>query len=105
VALIRQTVLGRDIKAEQVYSYLTSAPFRLRVCGILEGCAALQADLEAEKRFLSRHWAKRQGSVDLIVSGTASIYGDLQGVIGSLPEVQGLNIPMLEDRSDSVGSE
>jgi hypothetical protein len=102
-AMIRHMARGRDTKMERVYAYLTSAQFRQRVSAIVEGCVAIQTDLEAEKRFLTRYWSKRQRNVDLVVTGTAGMYGDLQAVVGkSLPEVDGLSAPLLDgDLDDS----
>jgi hypothetical protein len=56
----------------------------------------MQQDDEAEKRILNKYWAKRQRRIELLVSETVSIWGDLQGIIGKkMPELPGLTIPGL----------
>ena len=43
---------------------------------------------------------RRQRRIELLMTGTAGMYGDLQGIVGrSLPELQGLDLPELNDGS------
>ena len=91
---------GRDGKMERMYGYLTGQSFRQRVASILEAYGSLREDLDAEKRSMSKHWAKRERHLELLLSGTAGMYGDLQGIVGkSLPEVDGLKLPALEAKT------
>jgi hypothetical protein len=54
--------------------------------------------VEAEKRAFTRAWAKRQRRLELLMTGTAGMYGDFQGIVGrSMPELQGLQAPQLDD--------
>jgi len=97
---------GKDGKMERLYEYLIGPLFRNRVSAIVEACVSMQDDLEAEKRALMKHWAKRERRLGLLMSGTAGMYGDLQGLAGrSMPELQGLNIPQLDDGLKSEPSE
>jgi len=58
---------------------------------------AMRDDLDAEKRSMNKHWAKRECQLELLLSGAAGMYGDLQGIVGeSLPELEGLKLPALE---------
>ena len=92
---------GKDEKAELIYRYLTGPLFRNRVSAIVEACVSMQEDLEAEKRALIRHWAKRERRLELLMSGTAGMYGDLQGLAGrSMPELHGLEVPRLGEGMD-----
>jgi hypothetical protein len=101
-ALIETTVVkvaaqGRDGKMERMYGYLTGQPFRQRVAAIVEAYMAMHDDLDAEKRSMNKHWAKRERHLELLLSGAAGMYGDLQGIVGkSLPELDGLKLPALE---------
>lgn len=98
VAAAKVTVQGRDGKMEQMFSYLTGTHFRGRVSAIVEACVGMQEDLDAEKRATNRVWAKRQRRLELLMTGTAGMYGDLQGIVGkSLPEPHGLTAPRLDD--------
>lgn len=100
-AMAKVVAQGRDGKMEQTYAYLTGPLFRGRVSAIVEACVTMQEDLEAEKRALTKHWAKRQRRLELLMNGTAGMYGDLQGIVGrSMPELHGLQVPQLGDGMD-----
>lgn len=58
---LRLVNTGRNEKQEQLYNYLSSAPFAQRVRTMLESFEAMRSDLEAEKRALQKIWAKRLG--------------------------------------------
>ena len=97
-AIARAAVQGRDGKMDQMYTYLTGPHFRGRVSAIVEACVGMQEDLDAEKRAQTKQWAKRQRRLELLMSGTAGMYGDLQALFGrSLPELHGLSMPRLDD--------
>jgi len=100
-AMAKVVTQGKDGKMERLYEYLIGPIFRNRVSAIVEACVSMQDDLEAEKRALTKHWAKRERRLELLMSGTAGMYGDLQGLAGrSMPELHGLQIPQLGDAID-----
>jgi hypothetical protein len=100
-AMAKVVTQGRDGKMERLYEYLIGPLFRNRVSAIVEACVSMQDDLEAEKRALTKHWAKRQRRLELLMKGTAGFYGDLQGLAGqSMPELHGLQIPRLGEGLD-----
>jgi hypothetical protein len=106
VARAKVAVQGQDGKMQRMFKYLTGPHFRGRVSAIVEACVELQSDLEAEKRALSKVWAKRQRRLELLMSGTAGMYGDLQGIVGkSMPELQGLDLAELDGGRKSEPSE
>jgi len=105
-AMAKAAVQGRDGKMQQMFAYLTGPHFRGRVTGIVEAIVEMNADLEAERRVLTKQWAKRQRRLELLMTGTAGMYGDFQGIVGrSLPELQGLSIAQLDDGSKAEPSE
>jgi hypothetical protein len=57
----------------------------------------MQADLDRERKTMTRLWAKREEQIRGVVESTAGLYGDLQGIAGrSLVEIDGLEIPLLD---------
>ena len=100
-AMAKVVTQGKDGKMERLYEYLIGPLFRNRVSAIVEACVSMQDDLEAEKRALTKHWAKRARRLEMLMNGTAGMYGDLQGLAGrSMPELHGLQIPQLGEGMD-----
>ncbi len=94
----RQAGEGQQTKTELVYQYLTGPRFRHRVEGIVEKFSDMQADLERERKTMTRLWAKREEQIRGVIETTAGMYGDLQGIAGrSLQEIEGLTLPALEN--------
>jgi hypothetical protein len=82
-AMAKVAAQGREGKMERMYSYLTGPHFRQRVSAIVEACVAMQEDLEAEKRLMTKQWAKRQRSLELVKTGT----GGTAGMLSKYPEL------------------
>lgn len=105
-AMAKASIEGREGKMETMYSYLTSPHFRARVSAIVEACVGLQEDLDAERRAFAKQWGKRQRRIEMLITGTASMYGEIQGVLGSsMQEVEGLTLPMLGSGPESASAE
>ena len=101
VATARQVGEGQQTKMELVYDYLTGPRFRHRIEAIVEKFTDMQADLDRERKAMTKLWAKRQSQIDGVLAATAGMYGDLQGIAGkALKEIDGFELPMLEDKQD-----
>ncbi|MHB1308673.1 MAG: DUF2130 domain-containing protein [Limisphaerales bacterium] len=94
-AMARQSEVGRHGKMEELYTYLTSLEFRQRIEGVVDAFKSLREDLEAEKRALQKHWARREKQLDQAITHTAMLYGGVQGIVGqtALPDIQPLQLP------------
>jgi hypothetical protein len=94
---------GQMSKMEMIYQYLTGPRFRHRVEAIVERFADMQADLDRERKAMTRLWAKREEQIRGVIESTAGMYGDLQGIAGkTLQEIQGLELQLLDEpRTDS----
>lgn len=54
----------------------------------------MKEDLEAEKRALTKHWAKREKQLGQVVENMAAMYGDIQGISGNaLQKIDALSLP------------
>lgn len=85
---------GAQEKSAMLYAYLTGAEFRHRVEGVIEAFTTMKEDLEAEKRALTKHWAKREKQLSQVVENMASMYGDIQGISGNaLQKIEALSLP------------
>ena len=93
---------GQQTKAEMVYQYLTGPRFRQRVEAIVEAFSCMQEDLEKEKRALQKHWAKRSEQLERVMTATAGMYGDLQGIAGqSIKAIDGFGWKALASGEDA----
>jgi hypothetical protein len=93
IAVIRATVTPGDGVSEKLLSYVTGQQFYGRISAVLDGCIALQGDLNADKRATARRWARSQHHIDAVVQNMGAMFGDLQGVLGSsLRKLPGLTL-------------
>jgi hypothetical protein len=91
---VRQAAEGEATQAESVYRYLTGPRFKSRIEASIEAWTAMQADLEAERRAMTRAWAKRAAQIDTVMNSTAGLFGDLQAT-ATLPEIAALSMTAL----------
>ena len=85
---------GAKEKTAILYAYLTGAEFRQRVEGVIEAFTSMKEDLEAEKRAITKHWAKRDKQLGQVVENMAAMYGDIQGISGNaLQSIAALSLP------------
>jgi hypothetical protein len=86
---------------EQVYHYLTGTKFRQRVEAVVEKFDDMREDLDKERKFMGRQWAKREIQIVAVIESTVGMVGDLQAIAGkAMPEIPGLEMPLLEDASE-----
>jgi hypothetical protein len=91
MSLIKSAAQGKDGKMQRMYGYLTGMQFRVRVASMVESVIGMQEDLDAERRAMTRKWAKQQRRIEIIMTELASTWGDLQGIVGKgMAELEGL---------------
>jgi len=104
VATLRQANAGQRSKMELMYQYLTGPRFRLRIEAIVDKFTDMQADLDRERKAITRLWAKREQQLNAVMTSSAGLYGDLQGIAGNtIPEIEQLDVLMIEGKSSSSG--
>src|ERR1700722_3922260 len=97
---------GQQTKMEMIYRYLTGPRFRHRIEAVVERFTEMQADLDRERKAMTRLWAKREEQIHGVVETMAGLYGDLQGIAGrSLQEIEGLEVPLLDGQPASEAAE
>lgn len=103
VAKTKQAAVGKKGKMEVVYNYLSGSDFKQKVEAIVETFKDMKDDLEKEKKAFTKHCAKRQKQLELVIANTAGMYGDIHGIIGkSLPEIKLLEIDSENEDDDIV---
>lgn len=94
LGVVKLSQEGSMEKTAILYSYLTGAEFRQRVEGVIEAFTSMKEDLEAEKRAMNKHWAKRDKQIAQVVENMAAMYGDIQGISGNaLQKIEALELP------------
>jgi hypothetical protein len=83
VASAKRATVGKNEKMEILYAYLSGIEFRQRVDAIVEAFVTMQDDLQEERRSTERRWAKREKTIQRVITNTSGMYGDLQGLVGS----------------------
>jgi hypothetical protein len=102
LAAARSASQGQQTKMDMVYQYLTGPGFKRRVEAIAEAFSTMKEDLENERKVITKQWAKREKQLERVMIATSGMYGDLQGIAGkSLPEVQGLDLKLLDTEPPS----
>ena len=97
IANTRLAQIGQETKMELVYQYLTGPKFKHRIEAIVEKFSDMKADLDRERKTMTRLWAKRDMQIQGVIESTVGMYGDLQGIAGrALPEIEGLELPLID---------
>ncbi|WFU25129.1 DUF2130 domain-containing protein [Bradyrhizobium sp. CB1717] len=92
---------GQQTKMEQVYHYLTGTKFRQRVEAVVEKFNDMREDLDRERKFMGRQWAKRETQIVAVIESTVGMVGDLQAIAGkAMPEIPSLDMPLLESSAE-----
>ncbi|WP_420965487.1 DUF2130 domain-containing protein [Bradyrhizobium sp. B120] len=98
VSTSRLVQQGQQTKMEQVYHYLTGTKFRQRVEAVVEKFNDMREDLDKERKFMGRQWAKRETQILAVIDSTVGMVGDLQAIAGkAMPEIPSLEVPLLEN--------
>jgi hypothetical protein len=96
LSTLRRSHEGLTTKSQQIYTYLTGPRFKHRVECIAEKFTELRKDLDAERKWMNKQWAKRDRELTIVLEATSGMYGDLQGIAGrSLQEIDALEGTML----------
>lgn len=92
---------GQQTKMEQVYQYLTGIKFRQRVEAVVEKFNDMREDLDKERKFMGRQWAKREMQILSVIDSTVGMVGDLQAIAGkAMPEIPSLDTQLLESSAE-----
>ena len=73
---------------------------------IVGAFVTMNTDLAKEKVAMEKLWAKREQQIKKVITSTARMYGDMQGIIGaSLPEIKSLELKALTDEIEVIKEE
>ena len=93
LAQTRSALVYKDQKLELLHRYLSGIEFRQRVEAIVEAFERMKEDLDQERRAAERQWAKRTKQIESVTFNISGMYGDLQGLVPTLPSIARLELP------------
>jgi hypothetical protein len=93
LAQARSAALRKHDTLELLYRYLSGVEFRQRVEAVVDSFAKMREELEQERRAAERTFARRAKQIDAVTFNVSGMYGDLQGMVPSLPDLRALNPP------------
>jgi hypothetical protein len=83
----------RQDKIHDLYGFMTGKEFHQRISGIVESAVNLEGLTDREIRAHERLWAQRKKLHERLVRQTALLYGEISGIVGTLPPVPQLELP------------
>ena len=88
---LRSANKGKEEKKEILWNYLTSVEFKQRVEAIYESYNNLRDELQKEKDWFTKKWAREEKSIGRVKDNLLGMHGDLEGIVGkTLPELEQL---------------
>jgi hypothetical protein len=74
----------------------TRTKFRQRVDAVIEKFNDMREDIDRERKFMVKAWAKREAQVTAMIESTVGMVGDLHGIMGqAMPEIATIDEPPL----------
>ena len=89
----KMTEEQRQDKIHDLYAFMTGKEFHQRISGIVESAVNLEGLTDREIRAHERLWAQRKKLHERLVRQTALLYGEVSGIVGTLPPVPQLELP------------
>jgi hypothetical protein len=100
VASIKSSTSQTDEEWGQIRDYMLSDSFRHRMQAHFDGVKALRDSLDAEKRATLLRWKKQESQIEKLDTNTTNFYGELKAIVSNLPEIKGVDAPLLEEGTD-----
>ncbi len=88
----RLTLAQREGKIHELHAYMTGKEFFQRVAAIVEAQARLAELNDKERKTHERVWSTRDQLHLSIGRAVAQLYGDIEGLVGALPPIEGLQL-------------
>jgi hypothetical protein len=93
VARHKLTEVQRQDKIHDLYAYMTGKEFHQRISGIVESAVNLEGLIGREMRAHERLWGQRKKLHEGLLRRPALLYGEVHGIVGTLPPVAQLELP------------
>jgi len=102
VARARIVAEGQAGKQTDLLAYVSGTEFRQRVEAMLDPLIAIIDDFDKERRNSETIWARRQKRHEQLMRGITGLWGDVSGIIGTLPAPKQLQLPAGEGGTEAA---
>lgn len=79
---VRSANKGKEEKKEILWNYLNSVEFRQRIEAISDVYNQMHEEMEIEKRWFNKKWAKQENNIRQVLDSISGMDGDLKGIMG-----------------------
>lgn len=97
LASVKSTASQTDEEWGRVRDYMLSDSFKHRMQAHFDGVKALRDHHESEKRNTILRWKKTEAHIEKLDINTTNFYGELKAIVSELPEIKGIENPLLDD--------
>lgn len=97
VASVKTSASQTEEEWEKVRDYMLSDTFKYKMQSHFDGIKSFRDTLDAEKRSTLLRWKKQESIIDKMDSNTTNFYGELKAIVSQLPQISGVDAPLLED--------
>ncbi|MBI2032329.1 MAG: DUF2130 domain-containing protein [Candidatus Levybacteria bacterium] len=100
VATIKSSAGQSEEEWGAIRDYMMSDSFKHRMQAHFDGIKTLRDSLDAEKRATILRWKKQETQIEKLDNNTTNFYGELRAIVSNLPEVKGVDAPLLGEEGE-----
>ncbi|HVZ67040.1 MAG TPA: DUF2130 domain-containing protein [Patescibacteria group bacterium] len=100
VAAVKSSANHQDEELREIFNYITSDAFRHKIEAHDEAVKSMREDLDSEIRLTQTRWKRREVQLKRLDSSVSQLYGELQGIITTLPDRNQDLLPAESDLED-----
>jgi hypothetical protein len=102
VSIVKSSTHHTEEEWGKIRDYMMGDSFRHRMRAHFEGIKHLKDSLDAEKRSTMLKWKKQDQIIEKMDSNLVNFYGDLKTIVSQLPQVEGVDTPLLGDSGQNL---
>ena len=88
ISSVKRLAENREGKTALLFEYITSPEFQQKIESVNDFLKSFQEEVEKEKRYFQRRWAKQEKQIESTIQSLTGISGEIEGLAG--PSAQSL---------------
>lgn len=81
-AIAKSASTNTEEKKDALFEYIHSAEFKNRVEAISESFRARKEEIDFEKRWFTKKWAKEEKTINMLLTNNSRLRGELEAIVG-----------------------